>query len=149
MAFPTGAIFLVLPQFLKSVRWASIPSSFEAGSKQDPGRHRRTLHTAAESKAWLKGACSTLNLTLAIYLLTRHSVPEWVRKGMPQRPLYCVSLPDYFSEGRCSHRDPRLALYWRSDCIRDFLGNLLSSRLAGPSLHPPTPPHGAGQWAPP
>lgn len=50
---PPEPLFLVLPQFLKSVRWAGIPSSLEGGSKQDKaGKHTQTRHTAAESEAW-------------------------------------------------------------------------------------------------
>lgn len=86
----------------------------------------------------LKGAWSTLNLTLGH---APSSQQTRVRpEGAATAGLHCISPPACPSEGRCSHRSPCLALCWWADCIRDFPGNLLSSRLAAPSPHPPTPP---------
>lgn len=89
----------------------------------------------------LKQSCSTLSLALAPHLL----LSDQLGLVGPRQDSTAAPTPIIFGKGGVVPGHPCLALYWRLDCIRDFLGKLLSSWLAGPC---PTLPQKGGvlEW---
>lgn len=128
----------MLPQFLKSVAWFGIPSSLEVDQSKtwraqpDPVHCRREWSTAT-FELWKEPGA--LELTLAMQPLL--STAGWGWRELPLQGYFAFLLPALPREVHCSHCSSCLALCWWVDCIRDFPGNLLSSRLVPSSPHPP------------
>lgn len=135
---------MVMPQFLQSVKWAGIPSSLGGGSKQDTGKHRQTQHSTAGVKHGppLRTERSLEHTEPDPGPCSLSSADQGEAKGSCHSRDILHFSSQSSSEVHCSHLSPCLALCWRVDCIRDFPGNLLFSRLAAPSPHPlqPTSP---------